>query len=382
MTIKLSSLAGGGGGYPTLGDVIETAATTLAGGQALLPFDGSTYANSAYPDLAALLALPPYELWGQMSTANADTGSVSVSGNNMVANVLGFPAYYSNDKGDTWSVAGGGTTLTTVLTKKTACSGNNMVVLGNNGSPPYMNWSRDAGATWSTRTQGSLGNWRDVALDGNNGVAVGYDSTGDYHKYTTDGFDTILTSTHTTSFADQIYQCAMNGLNVIGVYESTNNGAVYSTDGGATYSAATTPSLSAVNPSAASINASGKAVFTNTAGQVCLSTDSGQTYSLITTPLDGTVKGVHVWANGDIWATTATSLYKTSDDFATWTVEDVVSDVANLTTIYDLKIDETSGVAVVGGVAGTARALASSTTFTLPSRPGNGNIRDRIVAEN
>ena len=389
-----SQFFGGAGGYPVLGDVIETAATSLAGGQTLLALDGSTYTSVQYPDLFALLDTGAYTQFSESNVASLAYGSASASGSVVVTEGPGTTDHYfiSTDKGVNFSPRTIGTGFFPLGVKY---DGSFYYAVGaDDGATDAKVYRSSDGSTWNqVFVDASVGShvFTKVDTSGTAGVAGGETGggsplSGPMAIYSSDTGATWSTSTVPSSgTAYHARSLSIDGSIACLVGDSSTGGGTsgftyISSNGGQTYVNPTTNPLVAGSSVEACVVQGTTVYIANNAGQLAKSTDSGVNFSLVTQntlsnsnyAVDMTIKSgvLHI-------ITSASNVVKTSDDFATTPVSTSVSGIA---TMKQMAFG--TDYLVVAGFNSIFTAPETNTSFTLPARSGDGQIRDRIVAEN
>jgi hypothetical protein len=383
-----------GGGFE-IGEVVETAATTK-GGINLLPLDGSTYLNSAYPILSSLLSMGEYSTWAATTAPSVAYLDCDSSGVNAIAASGQTTLQTSTDSGVTFAnsaaLPSGG------AQDGCAVDGSNFLAAGRTSTSTVASIYRSTDGSSFTQqyTNSGGGSSRYIAIDisGVNAVAGGncqsgspagsglVYSTDSGVSWSTAAQDGSLPTLFTTN--TQVTDISIDGSLVCAVGDFSNNSGnglvAISSDGGQNYSAPTTNPLTAAAQVIACAVSGTNVYIANTVGEVAKSTDSGANFSIISTPIDIgnpiSPKGMDI-ASGTIYLATDTpEIFYSNDDFATQNVN------IGLPTITNVKgVSFNSAYAIAAGSSAVIRTVKNATSFTLPNRAGDGNIRYRIGAD-
>ena len=378
-----------GGGFE-IGEVVETAETTK-GGITLLPLDGKTYLNSAYPELSALLLAHDFSSWQSTNITQLQYKSVDADGNNVIAvssatpSTIGEAPRYSTDGGISWNSAPPITTASNRIYHLACASGSNLAYIGaaSGGASTRRHqglYSTDNGSSWALTSgyplQTNDAVPLDMCMDGNNGYVLS--PNGD--RRTTDAFQTV-TAPSTAPSSDCLVCDISGSIVVVGGYSAF---LAFSSDGGDTFAnTGTNPLNSSANITAIAID--GTTVYvTNTLGQIAKSTDGGSTYTLLTQSIfttsnqivDLDVKGT------TLYAFTSSTLYIiASDNFVTADSTSTTSSTLTIVAKGVIAGTSASGLAFAAGTDSVTRSVKNPTSFTLPNRAGAGEIRDKIGAK-
>ncbi|GEM_PF-3035769 len=223
--------------------------------------------------------------------------------------------------GTAWSSVGGGAIGTNTVHTITALDQNNAIV-GSSPADAFIYRTTNGGGTW-TQVYTQVGGFIDVVhmFNATNGIALGDPVGGKWTILrTSDGGATWVRDTVNAPVQVGTEAGWINSFHAIGTthfWFGTNSSKVYrSTDGGLTWSSATT---AGVNSYAVWFNDTQNGVAAFTDGTSARSSDGGATWTSVPLPGTGTCYGVAGVGGSDFWVSKGANVYKSTDWGTTWT---------------------------------------------------------------